>query len=375
MQTRAAVLEEFKAPMVVQDLELDPPKANEVLVAVRACGLCHSDYTVLVGDVPVALPVVCGHEASGDVLEVGSGVTKVSVGDRVALIWIPACGHCRYCARGWEYLCNQGAGVLEGVQLDGTHRFHKADGTDVYQLTILGGFSRHTVVPEDSVVPIPDDVPYEVAGTIACRAATGWGAVVNRGGAQPGDTVAVFGIGGVGVAAIQGARIAGASYIYAIDILDSKLEKAVEFGATHTLNIGRLSREEVAEAIGEVTNGQGADVAVSCVDIQTTETIANAYAAIAKGGRCVLVAPANITLDEVRVPVTDLVFSNKAIQGCLYGSANFHDDMPRIIDLYRQGQFRIEEMITARYTIDEINEGYDDMVAGKNICGMLIHDH
>ena len=373
MKTRAAVLRGVN-DLKVEELELDPPQRNEVLVRMVACGLCHSDHHIVSGEVPAPLPMIPGHEGAGVIEAVGDGVDQVKVGDHVLTTFMPACGRCRWCAQGQSFLCDRGAGMLSGLQLDGTYRFHSHAGEDIAQICYLGAFSEHTVVPVDSVVKVPEDVNLESACLIACAVMTGWGAAVRRAQVQSGDVVVVFGIGGLGAAAIQGARLSGASTIIAVDPdpVGHKLKVAEQLGATMVINNASTGSAALVEAVHSVTNGYGADVAILTPGVNSTQIISDGYATIRKGGKLVLVGTPGMMLTEMQLPIIDLILSNKAILGCLYGEGNPHADLPRLLDLYRSGLLKVDELVTTRYQLDDIMTGYDDMNAGRNIRGVVV---
>ncbi|MDW7983027.1 MAG: alcohol dehydrogenase catalytic domain-containing protein, partial [Thermomicrobium sp.] len=236
MKTRAAVLHGPTKTFSVEELELDEPKAGEVLVKMVATGICHSDWHFATGDHPARYPIVPGHEGAGIVEKVGPGVTEVQPGDHVLLTFIPPCGKCRWCLTGLPVLCDRGAGATIGAQLDGTFRLRTADGQEVGQFAMIGCFSEYTVAPIDAVVKIDPDVPLDRACLVSCCVPTGVGAAAKRGEVRAGEVVAVFGLGGVGMNAVQGAALAGASKVIAVDLVPWKLEAAQEFGATHTIN-------------------------------------------------------------------------------------------------------------------------------------------
>ncbi len=238
MKTRTAVIHAPGEAIRVESIELDPPKDHEVLVRMVAAGICHSDYHIVVGDLPSYLPLALGHEGAGIVESVGAGVTNCKPGDHVVLTFIPSCGHCRYCTEGHSNLCNMGAAILMGPQLDGTFRMHGESG-DIGQMCVISTFSEYSVVPDMSVVPIPDYYPLNRAVLVGCGVPTGVGAVIHRARVQAGSTVMVIGCGGIGMNTVQGAAIAGARMVIAVDVNDFKLEKAKEFGATHTINSTR----------------------------------------------------------------------------------------------------------------------------------------
>ncbi|MSX76259.1 MAG: alcohol dehydrogenase catalytic domain-containing protein, partial [Actinobacteria bacterium] len=263
MQTQAAILWEQGKPWSVETITLDPPKAGEVLVELTASGMCHSDDHCRTGDLPGVTPLIGGHEGAGIVMEVGEGVTRVAPGDHVVFSFVPACGHCQPCADGHSNLCDNGAALLVGAQLDGTTRHHSEDGTDLWTMVCLGTFSKHTVVNEMSCVKIEDDIPLELACLVGCGVTTGWGSSVYAAEVRPGDTVAVVGIGGIGAAAVQGARLAGARYIIAIDPIEFKREQALKFGATHTAS----SIGESYELIQQLTWGRMCEKVICCMGV------------------------------------------------------------------------------------------------------------
>lgn len=381
MQVRAAVLEELHGDFIVQDLELDEPKDHEVLIDLKACGVCHSDDHSRTGDVTISpeygaggFPWLSGHEGAGIVKAVGPGVTVVKPGDHVATSFIPSCGHCPYCASGRMWLCDNGEKLMVGTQMDGTHRFHNAAGQGVNQLCMLGEFATKTVVPDLSVVKIPKDIPFDIACLLSCGVVTGWGSAVGRAEVKPGDTVVVWGIGGVGAAAVQGAAHAGAKRIFAIDPVDFKLEHAQAFGATDVINNAGKSIEEVLAPIHAVTNGQGAEVCIMTPGVLTNEMIRDAYQTICKDGTLVLTAVANFQDVGLQVPVLEFTMSNKSIKGTLYGSQNPRHAIPHLIGMYETGQLKLDEMITKRYDIENINDAFADMHAGTNIRGVLMYE-
>lgn len=381
MQVRGAVLEAEHSDFVVQDLELDPPKDNEVLIDLKACGICHSDDHARTGDVPVTeefggggFPYLVGHEGAGIVEAVGPGVTVVKPGDHVATSFIPSCGYCRWCATGRMYLCDNGAQILTGTQMDGTHRFHTEDGKGVGQLCMLGEFATKTVVPDLSVVKIPEHIPFEHACLLSCGVTTGWGSAAERAGIKPGDTVVVWGCGGVGSSAIQGAAHAGAKRIFAIDRNDFKLEHAQMFGATDVINNEGKSIEEILEPIHAVTNGQGAEVCIMTPGVNDSDQIGQASATVCKDGTLVLTGVPNWKDDSIKTPVLEFIMMNKTVKGSLYGSMNPRHAIPHLIGLYETGQLKLAEMVTRQYEIDDANQAFDDLLAGRNIRGVFMYE-
>ncbi len=366
MKTKAAVLWGLGQKWEVEEIELDPPNAHEVMVKMVASGLCHSDEHLVTGDIPVPLPILGGHEGAGVVTEIGEGVTDVAVGDHVVMSFLPSCGKCSYCARGMTNLCDSGAALILGPQLDGTYRFH-ARGEDVGQMCLLGTFSEYTVVPDQSVVKIDEDIPLDKASLIGCGVPTGFGSVVRTGGVKPGDTVVVMGVGGIGINAVQGARIGGARNIIAIDPVEFKREKAMEFGATHAVK----DADEAWELVAELTRGQLADICVITTDVAEGDYIAPALTLVGKRGKVVVTAIGHPEQMEVKANLFELTLYEKQILGSLFGSSNPRHDIPRLLEMYRAGQLKLDELVTREYTLDEVNQGYEDMLAGKNLRGVI----
>ncbi len=366
MKSKAAVLYGAHQPFQIEEIEVDDPKENEVLVHLKATGLCHSDWHVVEGDLPVGhFPMVLGHEGAGVVEKVGPGVKHVEPGDHVVLTFIPPCGRCWFCVNGQTQLCDQGAGILAGPQLDGTFRLHKGD-QDIGQFCMISTFSEYTVAPADAVVKIDKDYPLERACLVGCGVATGFGAAVNRAGIEPGSTVLVIGCGGIGTNVIQGARAAGARMIIACDIHDSKLEQMKQFGATHTVN---NEKEDLIERVMELTNGLGVDYAFEA--IATPVTIGQAFDATRKGGTTVVIGLTPYNQETIPVNPFNLVLFEKSVLGTLYGSSNPHNDIPRYLSLYRSGQIDLDGLVTKEYSLEQINEGYQDMLSGRNIRGVV----
>ncbi|WP_281690112.1 NDMA-dependent alcohol dehydrogenase [Pseudonocardia thermophila] len=368
MKTRAAVLRETGKWYEIEELELDPPKAGEVLVTFMAAGLCHTDDHPRTGDLPCRLPMVGGHEGAGVVEAVGEGVTRVAVGDHVACSFVPVCGTCRYCSTGRQNLCNSGLNAQVGCLPDGTFRFHTESGEDVGALCVLGSFSQYAVLHETSCVKIPDDVPFELAALVSCGVTTGWGSAVYTAGVRPGDTVVVYGVGGVGINAVQGARYAGARHVVAVDPVSLKLEKAQEFGATHVAD----DAGKAFELVEELTQGLLADHAICTVGVMTAEVVSNAFEIVGKGGQVTVTGMGNYT---TAIHGGLLPAFQKRIVGSLFGGANPLHDIPNLLELYKTGDLKLDELITRRYSLEQVNDGYRDMLDGRNVRGVLIHDH
>ena len=366
MKTRAAVLWGLHEKWQVEDVELDPPKAGEVLVKLTASGLCHSDYHLVTGDIPMTFPFVGGHEGAGVVVEKGPGVTEISDGDAVVLSFLPACGRCSYCSRGMTNLCDLGAAIVQGPQLDGTFRFH-ARGHDLGQMCVLGTFSEYTVVPIASVVKVDQGSPLDKAALVGCCVPTGYGSVVKTAKVHPGDAVVIMGIGGIGSNAIQGAKGAGARYIVAIDPVEFKRRKAFEFGATHAV----ATTADAQGLILELTRGRMADACVLTTDVAEGSYIGEALSLVGKRGKVIVTAIGHPTDLTASVSLFELALYEKSIHGSLFGSSNPQHDIPRYLEMYNLGELKIDELITKEYSLDDINHGYDDMLEGRNIRGLI----
>ncbi len=368
MKTNAAVTYEPGRPLVIEELELDEPKAGEVLVKMAAVGLCHSDYHVLVGDRPVGMrPMVLGHEGAGVVEAVGAGVTRIQPGDHVVLMFIPSCGKCSYCVSGNTHSCVLSKHIAQGPQLDGTYRLHNKKGQDVGQFCLLGAFSEYAVVSEHSVCVIDKSYPLETVCLVGCGVVGGFGAVVNRAKVTPGSSVLVVGVGGVGMNVIQGAAASSATTIIAADVFDRKLAWAKEFGATHTIN---AAETDVVARVLEITGGVGVDFAFEA--ISSPETIAQAYLATAKLGTTVVIGLTPSQFEEIPISPLNLVLMQKTLMGTIYGTSNAPVEIPKLLNMYRHGQLQLDELVTRTYALDQINQGYADMLAGENIRGVVV---
>ncbi len=366
----------------IEELTVDPPVAGEVLVKWSVAGLCHSDEHFVTGDMvppaemleaagmPPFFPVIAGHEGAGVIVEVGPGVTSVAVGDHVSASFIPSCGRCRYCSSGRQNLCDAGAGALSRGQIsDGAVR-HWVNGEAVTMMTKLGTFAEYSCVSEASVIKVDADLPLEAVALVSCGVATGWGSATKRADVRPGDTVVVVGIGGIGINAVQGAAMAGAKRVIAVDPVEFKREKAMEMGATHTF----ASMEEAFPAVTELTDGQMADKVIMTPGVMYGDLMQLGTALAGKGGTIVVTAVAPITQTESSVNLFELAMYNKEIKGTVFGSLNPRSDIPNLLSLYREGQLKLDELITRRYTLDQINEGYEAMRQGHNIRGVIVYE-
>jgi alcohol dehydrogenase (nicotinoprotein) len=371
MKTKAAVIYEQPSKRIeVEELDLDGPQAGEVLIRYTHAGLCHSDLHIVHKDLDARMPMVLGHEGAGIVEEVGPGVTRVAPGDHVVCSFIPNCGTCRYCATGRQSICDWGATILEG-NLPGP-RFALTGSRGQYGTAcMLGTFSQWGVVHQNSTVKVDDDLPLDKAVLVGCGVPTGWGSAVYSAGVTPGDTVVIFGIGGIGINAVQGARYAGAKNVVAVDPLENKREKAMELGATHAFG----TAEEAQQAIIDLTRGQGADSAILTVDVMTAEVIGAGFNAIGKGGVVIVTGLGPLLGPTIQLPGTILTLFRKTLKGSLFGDCNPTYDIPKILGLYQAGDLKLDEIITRTYTLDQVNEGYDDLLAGKNVRGVIVHEH
>ena len=370
MKSRAAVLTGINQPWEIMEVDVREPKQNEVLIRYVAAGLCHSDMHLMTGDLPVELPYIGGHEGAGVIEKIGPGVSRVKEGDHVVGAFIPSCGHCRWCATGQQSICDLGAYTLVGCLPDGSYPF-SVDGRQAGAMCMLGTFSQYATISEASCVAIDEDLPLEVASLCGCGVPTGWGSAVNTGNTQVGDTVIIFGIGGIGSNAVQGASHAGAVHIIAVDPLANKREFAQELGATHAVQSG-------PEAIGlaqELTRGVGADVAIVTIDVVHEQVVQEAMQSIRKGGTVVLTGLSHPEAMTIQWSGAEATLFRKQIKGSLFGDCNPTQDIKKMLALYRAGKLKLDELITRRYTLDQVNEGYSDLEAGHNIRGVIVHEH
>lgn len=373
MHTRGAVIRHAPGELEVVDLEVDDPRRDEVQVTMVASGLCHSDDHHVTGDLPVgAYPFALGHEGAGIVSKVFDNDKGIVEGDHVVFSAIPSCGHCRWCSTGRQNLCDLAAGILAGPRwTDGSFRLHTSDeGTPVGQMCGISTFLETTTVSLASVIKIDQDVPLDKACLVGCAVSTGWGSAVNSAEVQPGDTVIVMGVGGIGASAVQGAVHCGAENIIAVDPVGLKREKAVEFGATHSAE----SIEEATELARQFTNGQGADATIVTVGVLRPEHVGQALASVRKAGTVVVTAVGEHAVSDTPMALYDLTLSQKRLQGSVFGATNGGWDVTRLLNLYRAGKLELDEMITRTYTLDEITQGYRDLHDGRNVRGVVVYD-
>ena len=359
---KAAVLYEPKTPLVIEELELDEPSHGEVMVRMVASGVCHSDWHVVKGEwVHMPLPTVLGHEGAGVIESVGPGVATVKPGDHVILSWRASCGLCEMCQKGWPNLCER---PLETASMPRV----RGKGTEINRMAGLGTFGSYQVVPEVAAVPIDKDIPFAQAALVGCGVTTGVGAAINTAGVQPGTSVAVFGCGGVGLNCMQGSAIAGATTIIAVDLLDNKLELAKEFGATHTVN---AAREDPVERIRELTGGKGAHYAFEAIGLVEKPFVQSILCTRRRG---ITVWVGHAPFDTpVTIDARDLMME-KTVIGSMYGSARPRLEFPRLLELYKSGALKLDELISRRFPLEEVNEAFEVLAKGEVARSVLYFD-
>jgi len=367
MKVQAAVLHEVGFPFSVESLDLEPPRAGEVLVKIAAAGVCHSDWHLVTGATKHPLPIVPGHEGAGLVEAIGEGVTRLKAGDHIALNWAPNCGTCFYCLNDRPSLCATYVGpIWAGTMLDGTTRLSR-DGRPVYHFSALACFAEYAVVPQECCVPMSNEVPLPVAALIGCAVTTGVGAVLNTARVRPGSSVAVFGAGGVGLSIILGAQLAGASRIIAIDRAEGKLEIAKEFGATDVV----LAGPEANRAIHDLTEGRGADYVFEAIGNPAVQE--QCLDAIRPGGTVVFAGVAPMG-SSTNLPGAILTRQEKTVMGTYYGTANAARDFPLYADLYLKGKLDLNRLISKTYSLEQINDAYADMLSGEMARGVILFE-
>ncbi|GGY62403.1 zinc-dependent alcohol dehydrogenase family protein [Marinobacter zhanjiangensis] len=376
MKVRAAVLQAIGAerpfdetrPLVIEELELDPPGDNEVLVEIRAAGLCHSDLSVIDGNRPRPVPMALGHEAAGIVKEVGNGVRDLQPGDHVVAVFVPSCGHCEPCAEGRPALCEPAAKANNaGSLVSGEHRLHRADGTAINHHLGVSAFADHAVVARDSLVKVDPELPLHHAALFGCAVLTGVGASINSADIKAGQTVAVVGLGGVGLNSVLGALVAGAGEVIAIDLDDSKLALAKELGATHTFNSGE---EGCVDRIKALTNG-GVNCAIEMAGSE--KALEFAYQITRRGGTTVTGGLAHPE-KKVAIQQVSLVAEERTLKGSYVGSCVPVRDVARYVSLFRQGKLPVDKLLTDTLTLDQINEGFEKLAAGKAVRQVILFD-
>ncbi|MCU1696604.1 MAG: Alcohol dehydrogenase GroES-like protein [Mycobacterium sp.] len=368
MKTKGALIWEFNQPWSVEEIEIGDPVKDEVKIQMEASGMCHSDHHLVTGGIPMAgFPVLGGHEGAGIVTEVGPGVEGLEPGDHVVLSFIPSCGVCPSCQAGLRNLCDIGALLLSGTSVsDGTHRVH-AKGQPVFPMTLLGTFSPYMVVHKSSVVKIDKSIPFEVACLVGCGVTTGYGSAVRTADIRPGDDVAVIGVGGVGMSALQGAVAAGARNVFVIEPVEWKRDAALKFGATHTYP----DIETAFGGVAEVTAGLMAKKVIVTVGELDGKNVDNYVNLTSKGGTCVLTAIGSMLDTEVTLNLAMLTLMQKNLQGTIFGGGNPHYDIPQLLSMYKAGKLNLDDMVTRQYKLEQINDGYTDMLEGRNIRGII----
>ena len=366
MKTQAAVLWQ-PGRLEVLEVDLAPPQAGEVLVRIAACGVCASDLHVVDGDLPEPMPLVLGHEAAGVVVEVGPGVDSLAPGDHVVLALVPSCGECAECRRGRPNFCELGARMaVEGTLADGTSRL-SLNGTRLHHFNSISSFAGHAVVPESAAVKIRDDVALDAVALIGCAVLTGYGAVVNTARVEEGATVAVWGIGGVGSNVVQGARLAGASRIVAVDTRPEKLELARSLGATDSVHAAE--GVDVVSAVKDLTGG-GPDYAFEAIGSE--RAIQQAWTAVRAGGTVVVVGMmargSTLTIDPWQF------ISEKTLKGSFLGSARIREDVPRLVELYAAGELELDGLVSRKLPLDELPEAFDRLRAGEAVRQVVVFD-
>ena len=368
MKTKAAIMWGTGKDWSVEEIDLDPPKYGEVLIRMAASGLCHSDDHLLTGDIAMPPPIIGGHEGAGVIETVGEGVSRLAVGDEVIFSFVPSCGRCPSCTSGHGNGCDRGANTEFGRQISDNTARHHAGGTDLSIMCNLGTFAEHTVVNEASCIKIEHpNIDLVAACLLSCGVVTGYGSAVYAGKVGPGDDVAVVGIGGIGINAVQGARLAGAGRIFAIDPIEWKRERAREFGATHTA----ASLTEATELIRDETWGRLCNTVILSIGVGDSETVGQALDITAKRGRVVLTNMHPGSDREVVVNPQMMTRMERQLIGSLYGSAVPKHDIPRLLRLYLEGHLKLDQLVTKTYSLDDINLGYEDMRAGHNLRGVL----
>jgi len=376
MKTRAAILRQMEAdrpyknsqPLKIEEVELDPPGHGEILVRVRAAGLCHSDLSVIDGNRPRPLPMALGHEAAGEVMQLGDGVTDLAVGDHVVFCFVPSCGTCQYCLDGRAALCTPGAVANgKGELLSGGRRLHGANHEDINHHVGVSGFAEHVVTSRRSATRIPKDLPFDIAAVFGCAVLTGVGAVIHSGGLRGGQSVLVVGLGGVGLSAVLGAVAGGARQIIAADIAPDKLAKAKALGATHVVNSADADAVEQVKAI----SGGGVDIAAEFAGVGPA--LEFAFAATGKGGTTVTSGLPHPSTRLALNPVL-MVAEERKFVGSYLGGHVPALDIPEYIALYQAGRLPVDKLLTHRMKLDEINEGFDRLASGEAIRQVVLFD-
>ena len=367
MKMKAALLTEPNGKFLIETVDLEPPKAGEVLIKLVASGVCHSDWHVATGTTTHPMPCITGHEGAGIVQAVGKSVSRIKVGDHVTLSWTPDCGECFYCQRNQPNLCETFTEpIWNGVMLDGTTRASWR-GEPIYIYSGLGTFAEYAVVPEQSCVPIDKSIPLETAALVGCAVATGVGAAMYTAQVKPGDSVVVYGAGGIGLNIIQGAALGGATTIIAVDTNPEKMELAQAFGATHTL----LTGDKTLAEIRQLTGGRGAEHVFEAVGLPSIQEAA--LEAVRPGGMLTLVGLSPMGTGT-NLPGAVITRTEKTIKGSYYGSVSPKRDFPLFLQMYQQGRLKLDELVSRRYSLEQINEAYTEMLSGRIARGIIVYE-
>ncbi len=357
---KAAVCYDYSKPLVVEEVDIDSPKKGEIKVRIAATAICHSDIHMLKGELPGRLPIIAGHESAGYVDEIGEGVTSVKPGDPVVVYLVTACGKCYYCTTGQSYLCNA------QWPMDSENRIHNKKGEALYVGTRTGTFAEYCIVNEPQLVKLPDDMPMDCASLLACGVITGFNSVVNRAQVKPFQSVVVIGNGGVGLNAIQGAAYSGAYPVIAVDLSDYKLEAAKNFGATHTVN---PNKTDAVKEVKELTEGRGADYVF--ITVGSTAAIAQGFSMCGRRGATVIIGLPPFK-DTLTLSPLQFIRDEKVMMGAYMGSTRLGADIPKLVNLYKNGGLKLDELITARYPLDQINEAIESVEKGEALRNVII---
>lgn len=367
MKTKAAVLRGVNEDWQIETVDLADPTSGEVQVRLTASGMCHSDHHLRTGASPAPLPIVGGHEGAGVVTKVGPGVSTLAVGDHVVTAFLPACGKCGPCARGLQNLCDEGARLLTGQAIADDGFRVTSNGEPLIQMCLLGTFSPYITVNQASVVKIDKDIPLDVAALLGCGVATGWGSATVIGGTTVGDTVVVAGCGGVGINAAQGAAAAGARYVVAVDPVEFKRDMALKLGATHVF----ATMEDALDPLRDLSFGLMADLTVLTIGDLEGDSIQPAMDLTAKGGQVVVTGMGHSAKTDVTLSLFELTLLQKRLQGAIFGGTGPRIQIPALVRHYRSGALKLDELVTQTYRLEDVNQGYEDMLAGRNMRGII----
>jgi NDMA-dependent alcohol dehydrogenase len=364
---KAVICREWNKPVVVEEVEIESPRRGEVMIKLAACGVCHSDLSATNGTIPLPPPLVLGHEGAGHVVEVGEGVSDFAVGDTVVVSWVAICGRCRYCVMGRPALCDNAQKAALTLP-DGTRRIKDKSGKELNHFAGVAVMAEYATLPRENVIKIESTIPLDKAALVGCAVMTGVGAALNTAKVEAGSSCVIFGAGGIGLNVIQGCALAGAEKIIAIDTSDKKLELAQQFGATHVIN---PKQEPNGDPVGKVMlmTGGGADYAFECIGMGST--IAQAYNSVRKGGTAVVVGVSKPT-DTVTLGAFMIPFVEKTLVGSMYGSARPSIDFPRLLNLYKAHRLKLDELVSATYKIEDVNQAFADMQMGVNARGVIV---